>query len=191
MTHALGEIRSLCTRASRAAGYDWGLAEEAGHAAAWLEAQGAPGGEALARLCDLALGGPIRACPLRAGAALVDGPDAPPPEIALELPLLFVPFLARVCAKAEGWAFAWPGAAGRVGRESLLVSAGPEALLTARATVGIRRLPAAPEPAPRRIRAIAGAWTLARLEHVAARLLAPSDPVSRRFGAGAEGAEPD
>ena len=44
---SLNEIDSLCQKAARGAGLDWGLAEEAGFAAAWLAARGADGAAAL------------------------------------------------------------------------------------------------------------------------------------------------
>ena len=43
----LPEIQSLCFKAARGAGMEWGLAEEAAFAARWLAAAGLPGPERL------------------------------------------------------------------------------------------------------------------------------------------------
>lgn len=45
---SLSEIDSLCRKATRGAGYGWGMAEEAGRSARWLAAYGFQGPEALA-----------------------------------------------------------------------------------------------------------------------------------------------
>ena len=46
--YSLGEIDSLARKATRGAGYSWGVAEEAGKAVRWLSAYGYPGAEILA-----------------------------------------------------------------------------------------------------------------------------------------------
>ena len=43
--HTLAEIEAYLRKAARAAGLDWGLAEEAGKAARWLAAFDLPGAE--------------------------------------------------------------------------------------------------------------------------------------------------
>ena len=52
MSWSLVETRAMATKATRGAGYSWGLAEEAGFAVHWLQLNGAPGVEALARLLE-------------------------------------------------------------------------------------------------------------------------------------------
>ncbi|MFP4043155.1 MAG: DUF3726 domain-containing protein [Rhodosalinus sp.] len=82
---SLSEIEALCFKAARGAGLDWGEAEEAGWAAAWLSRAGLAGPTIiLGLLKDLAalerpVPGPGRwepraraQCPLRTGIALAD-----------------------------------------------------------------------------------------------------------------------
>lgn len=71
----LAEITATGRKAARGCGCPWGIAEEAGAAARWLEARGMPGVEALAALvseqetCCTQGGTP---CALRLGASLAD-----------------------------------------------------------------------------------------------------------------------
>jgi len=48
MSWSLGESGALALKATRGAGFDWGLAEEAAQAVVWLHARGRPG---IAALC--------------------------------------------------------------------------------------------------------------------------------------------
>lgn len=185
MTHAVGEIRSLAQRAARGAGLPWGLAEEAGYAVSWLEALGAPGVEALSRLCDLRDLGGAEICPILSGAALLDGLGLPDPAERIDIPLLVLPFIAQSLEPGAGASVRWTGAAFRLGAEALETSGGPEAVLAARAGITIEPLSLEPSPTIRWQRSLAGAWSLARLERYAARMLAPSDSTSRAEGAGA------
>ena len=50
MSWSLGEVQALAVKAARGAGLSWGVAEEAGYAVRWLQANGAPGLTALANL---------------------------------------------------------------------------------------------------------------------------------------------
>lgn len=52
MSYSLNELESMARRATRGAGYPWGLAEEAGKAARWLCVQGLPGEIFLSRLLN-------------------------------------------------------------------------------------------------------------------------------------------
>lgn len=113
---SLAEIDALGRKAARGAGFEWGLAEEAGRAARWLAAYRLPGPEALLhalRIVDGATAAhapqPDRAdwqaevaplCPIATGAALSDrardiagGAERPLAPVAV--PLLLVPFLCR------------------------------------------------------------------------------------------------
>ncbi len=121
MLCSLNEIRALATRAAHGAGLPWGVAEEAGRAACWLEARGLTGlpalDGALERLSALdwrrcfpvpegalwrADSGEIDA--LLAGMTLADRADRPLPFNAggalvlarVRWPLLAMPFLAGV-----------------------------------------------------------------------------------------------
>ncbi len=108
----LSETQALCAKAVRGAGYPWGLADEAGRAAAWLAARGLPGaalilgwatGPALSApvpaVGDWSGAGPL--CPIRAGIALADHACLPegPTGAVLRLdrmawPGLLLPFVA-------------------------------------------------------------------------------------------------
>lgn len=136
MLCSLNEIQALATKAARGAGLPWGVADEAGRAARWLEARGFEGLSALDGALDRlsapdwrrrlpipdgavwrAEGGEIDG--LFAGIALADRTGGPIPRAgagALVLsrvswPLLTIPFLATV--------------AGALG-ERLAVSPGPD-----------------------------------------------------------------
>jgi hypothetical protein len=54
--YSLSEIEALCRKASRGAGYSWGLAEDTGKAVRWLTAYGLPGSEVLAELLQKVAG---------------------------------------------------------------------------------------------------------------------------------------
>ena len=115
---SLPEIETLCLKAARGAGMDWGLAEEAGFAARWLAARGLPGPELLLAHLEARSGQPWadvgprasgdwRArgggalCPVSAGAAFSDhavGDGRTARFEALSRPLLIVPFLCQSLA---------------------------------------------------------------------------------------------
>ena len=121
MLCSLNEIRALATGAARGAGLPWGVAEEAGRAARWLEARGLAGLSALDGALDRLSAPDWRRCfpipegavwqgesgeidGLLAGMTLADRAHGPLPFAgggALVLagvrrPLLAVPFLAGV-----------------------------------------------------------------------------------------------
>lgn len=121
MLCSLNEIRALATGAARGAGLPWGVAEEAGRAARWLEARGLAGLSALEGALQCLSAPDWRRCfpvpegavwraeagemdGLLAGMTLADRADGPLPFSgggALVLsrvrrPLLAVPFMAGV-----------------------------------------------------------------------------------------------
>lgn len=125
---SLSEIEALGTKAARAAGFDWGLAEEAGWATARLAGLGLEAPELLLRLLEAPRGATPRPgaghwgtghwgtghwgaggqplCPILAGAAMADhaglpdGPLAGPLLLApLPCPAFLVPFAARAAAR--------------------------------------------------------------------------------------------
>ncbi|SMX50711.1 DUF3726 domain-containing protein [Maliponia aquimaris] len=130
------EVEQLCLKAARGAGMSWGLAEEAGFAAAWLAMRGLDGpGVLLAQLrdamdrpwheiCPVVAPGRFQAaeggclCPIALGAALCD--HARLPETALDEtplrvgpvnhPVLLLAFLSDL-AQARGGCVRldWPG----------------------------------------------------------------------------------
>ncbi|MCF3972115.1 DUF3726 domain-containing protein [Paracoccus salsus] len=129
------EIEQLCLKAARGAGMSWGLAEEAGFAAAWLAARGLDGpGILLAQLtladgrpwdeiCPLVAPGRFAAedsgclCPIALGSTLCDHaalPQASMENAPLRLgpvscPLLLLPFLSAVAtARRQSLCLRWP-----------------------------------------------------------------------------------
>ena len=135
-TLSLNEIESLCLKAARGAGMSWGLAEEAGFAAAWLAKRGIDGPTALlsqlkgaaglawGEICPVVEVGAMRPlgdgclCPIALGAALCD--FAALPEMAMtqaplqvgpvSQPILLLPFLsALAAARGEVVEFNWSG----------------------------------------------------------------------------------
>ncbi|MGB8621220.1 MAG: DUF3726 domain-containing protein [Paracoccaceae bacterium] len=121
------EIEQLCLKAARGAGMSWGLAEEAGFAAAWLAMRGLDGpGALLAQLrqakdrawreiCPVVAPGRFQAvdggclCPIALGAALCDHarlPETAMKETALRVgpvnhPVLLLAFLSDL-ARTRG-----------------------------------------------------------------------------------------
>lgn len=127
---SLSEIHAACLKAARGSGLPWGLAEEAGMAAAWLASAGLPGPELMLQLLDQSVREPpvvapgswsaaqgTRICPIAAGAALSD--FAALPEgigrgrltiAALAFPAIILPFAARVARRAgQPIDVEWPG----------------------------------------------------------------------------------
>lgn len=121
MLCSLNEIRALATGAARGAGLPWGVAEEAGRAARWLEARGLAGLAALEGALERLSAPDWRRCfpvpegavwraeagemdGLLAGMTLADRANGPLPFDAggalvlarVRRPLLAVPFLAGV-----------------------------------------------------------------------------------------------
>jgi len=130
------EVESLCLKAARGAGLDWGMAEEAGQAARWLAALGIEGPAALLRHLTAAIGRPASnprsvavlepvgadpLCPIHLGATLSDlgkldrgmgvGPVA--------TPILLVPFLARVAGSGQSTEMLWDGGRVVIGRHGV------------------------------------------------------------------------
>ena len=136
------EIGQLCLKAARGAGMSWGLAEEAGFAAAWMAARGLDGpGALLAQLrgamgrpwhaiCPVVAPGAFRAgdggdgagvCPIALGAALCDHARLPQTAMdptALHIgpvnrPVLLLGFVSQLaCTRGSAVRLTW--ARGRV-----------------------------------------------------------------------------
>ena len=194
----LGEIEALCQKAARGAGFDWGLAEEAGRAARALAAAGLPGPEVLA--AALAAGpaaaprvapgrwtgaGPL--CPLRTGAALADFallPEGPARGLTLtpvRAPLFLLPFAALAAARWGGaLRLDWGAGAGLAGAGRLRAGG---LLLAPVAAVRIGAGPA-PRPAPQATGRAVAPGARAVLEALALATTVPASAASRT-GAGA------
>lgn len=155
---SLSEIHATCLKAARGSGLSWGLAEEAGMAAAWLASAGLPGPELMLQLLDQPLRehpivapGSWRAaegasvCSVAAGAALSD--FAALPEgigrggltiVALAFPAIILPFAAQVARRTgRSIAVEWPGFRASLAPEGYRIAAtsGIEVAL-ANATLG-------------------------------------------------------
>ncbi len=138
------EIAQLCLKAARGAGMSWGLAEEAGFAAAWMAGRGLDGpGALLAQLqdatgrpwreiCPLVAPGVFQAegggglCPIALGSALCDHahlPETAMDETALRVgpvnhPVLLLAYLSDLARRRDGTVrLVWP-------RGTVLLTAG-------------------------------------------------------------------
>lgn len=205
MTWSLNEIEALSRKATRGAGYSWGLAEEAGRAVRWLEVRSLPGaaalvghlramdGQALNALTpDLetwaAPGG--AACPILAGTMLADGlagGDTDELDLpAVNAPLLLLPFLSWM-AEAQDRAVALDLA-------DTAIALGPDGMLYASGTITAPgagpvtlQFGASPLGAPitEGLRSACDAAIVAALNTFAHRTYAPATEESRLAGAGA------
>jgi hypothetical protein len=146
LARSLAEVDHLAVRATRGAGYPWGLADEAGRAVRILAESGMDGCPLLARLIGmvgpLALhtlaprrldtrwdgnGGPL--CPIRCGASLSDMARSIPADgLALNrmlVPALLLPFAFDVAhARDEPVTLSWRGGIVGIGPDGLPRAAG-------------------------------------------------------------------
>lgn len=202
---SLNEVEALAKKATRGAGYPWGLAEEAGKAVRWLCAADIDGCAALAGLMSESDGMSLpdrtprpgtvwtspgnRLCPLLAGVALSDFADSlAEHEIRLEnvaRPILLAPFaaLSAQCLKAPV-ALEWDDARVATDGASLAV-AGDIGAASASVVVKIGSRPERGEAQPARSRAAPGTETLETLNRLSHRTYAPATEASRLSGAGA------
>lgn len=177
---SLGELQSLCAKATRGAGRAVGTAEDAGHAVRWLCARGAAGAEALLALLRAtdgmdttalvgALPGAVHVdegalCPLALGGFLSDSGFVPQGPIGpVYAPLLLRPFLAHI-----------PPYGVEIMTERTTVA--PQSIRL------MRRETACP---PVHARAQISVESLAALQGFAARTYAPETDQRRAKGAGA------
>lgn len=132
MICSLNEIEAETRKAARGAALSWGLAEEAGKAARWLEMHGIRSvplfaalfegyaGRGYAALATMSTAGCWRApggmlCPVIAGAGLLDRADEIAAGRAIDMaeigwPVLLAPFAAATAkATGVGIALEWPG----------------------------------------------------------------------------------
>lgn len=211
---SLNEVEAMGKRAARGAGLSWGLAEEAGKAARWLNAHGFPGVEQLADILtrndnqNYAELAPVdtdgiwqapagRLCPLITGAALSDRATEIADGRVIELgrtsqPLLLVPYAAGV-ARLTGMIIA-------IGWDDVIMTLMPDReiivgdrdMLTARSTDSVHCQCAGDvdEPVASVDGPIASVDELAapawsRLAAFAQRTFAPATEASRLSGAGA------
>ncbi len=201
MTFSLNELEAMAKRATRGAGYPWGLAEEAAKATRWLAATGLDGAHALAALLrqdfasDLTGHTPNAAwrsaealCPLATGAALSDGApllrNGPVTLHNAAAPLLILPFAASAARQLNTNVTLTCGATTAITDGCALTLSGPLPDLAdpfdihlggTLTTVLPHKSRAAPDP---------DAWQI--LTQFAHRTYAPATEESRRLGAGAD-----
>jgi len=203
MSFALNEIEATAKRATRGAGYDWGLAEDASKGVRWLCAQGLDGAGALAALlssgfaADLprhrprtlrdAWSGEETLCPLATGTALSDCAaqlvQAPVQMGPVAQPLLVLPFAAMaarrlkrcVTVTTDGFTAVTDGATIRI--TGALPNTASDLLVKAGGALEH------PRPTQTRAEPAADAWdTLNQFAH---KTYAPATEQSRLRGAGA------
>jgi len=207
MSLSLNELESLARKAARGAGYDWGLAEEAGRAVRWLACHRVAGAEALClvlaarqegRLCmpvidnlrgGASAWGALVLCPIALGAAICDF-GVLPDQVdfgRVAVPLLLVPAVSAFAARSgqavqlsAGGLSYWCDADG-----ASLAAANP-ILPDADVTLKIRPGPARTGGQPGHSRAVVAAGVLGQLTDFAHRTYAPATQASRA-GAGASG----
>lgn len=192
MSYALNEIEATAKKATRGAGYSWGMAEEAAKATRWLCAQGLDGSKALAevlRAADQTKAG--AGCPLMAGAALCDRADSwAGTGVRLGkviVPAMLLPF-AALAARHLGSVVTveWHGVLASTDGQALCLGIAQEALLMQTAAgVTVRVGGQINHALPHHSRATptdADRGTLNRFAH---RIYAPASEESRLKGAGA------
>lgn len=104
LTVSLAEVDAMAKKATRGAGFSWGMAEEAGFACRWLAAHGLPGPETLLRVLSEAP--PTARCPLTRGTSIADRAQALLDGEALRVsdvyaPLLVLPFVAQIARRHD------------------------------------------------------------------------------------------
>jgi hypothetical protein len=196
------EFETLCGKAARGAGLDWGLAEEAGKAAGWMYIRGINAASALVKAISSApspapicgddnWGGQTPICPIHTGAALVDyaGLNALPSRITnLRQPVMIIPFLA-MAADLMGCQFDLLCNDIRlsVTAQAIIGAADDLCALTGLdcATVQITAAAITAQPDHKPQFAVVDPSAIAALDALGARTYVPATESSRQSGAGA------
>ncbi len=203
MSYSLNEIDTLCRKAARGTGLDWGHAEDAGKAARWLQARDLPGAECLLTCLEAGdaarpievqgaewrADGPL--CPIVAGASLCDHAELLADQAVtlhdVRAPLLLAPFAAAAAARmGRAIRLAWQDAALTFGPAARFD--GSRTALRAPAAGRVTWGPAedaASDEGPRTSRAHLPRDIYDRLDALARRTYAPATEESRAAGAGA------
>lgn len=186
MSWSLGEAKALAIKAARGIEIPWGMAEEAGFAAHWLQSFGAPGLAALADCLewhDSKPPTPHDLCPISIGTAISDAGRGVPENLGrVRNPLLLAPFIAA--CSPSGMVLRWEGADLVLSEAGLVSAAAREALLIRETDCLSQRGVAQVANAATRVPETE-ADAMARLTHFAARTYAPATEASRLSGAGA------
>ena len=210
MTWSLNEVEGLARKAARGSGLSWGLSEEAGKSARWLESKGLPGAEILSALLTLndgksyeticpeatsghwdAKGGHL--CPLIAGTTICDHASDLKAGHDIDLgkttyPMLLLPLIAGA-ARLSGKVIevTWQGMTAIVTADGDIGFSEDTALLASEVeAVSIRATEAqADNVLAQRLRVDIPGDIAAALGAFAHRTYAPDTPESRLAGAGA------
>lgn len=186
MSWSLGEVKALAIKAAHGVGMPWGMADEAGYAARWLQANHAPGLAALASylqwrdgLDEIDYG----LCPISLGTAIMDAQRDVPSHLGrVRQPLLLAPYLAGTVP--AGVALNWDENTMIVSEAGLATTAPRDALLTTESDC--ETSPAMSQIGLTAMRVPGSeAEAIEVLEHFAHRTYAPATEASRLSGAGA------
>ncbi|HVI89934.1 MAG TPA: DUF3726 domain-containing protein [Dongiaceae bacterium] len=195
MRPSLNEIEIESRKAARGAGLAWGLAEEAGHAIAWLAERGVNALPALLETLDASQNGDNFGDPLLAGTMIADRAQMLAEGevfayLQIRWPVLILPFMA-MAARLTGRSIVLQHEDGvwsvRPGREDagLLVAAVKKPRIVA-VKCRAEELPlreAVETPPAMRLEIDDRTWE--SLELLAHRTYVPASEESRRLGAGA------
>lgn len=205
MTFSLNEVEATAKKATRGAGYPWGLAEEAGKAVRWLCAQGVDGCGTLAEMLRqfdgakfdaiapntkgadwIASGGTL--CPLMTGTAMSDRAsaieNAPVRAKQVAVPELLFSFAASVAAQCKSViTLEWPGGSAVTDGRCLCLQGEPAGHSADWVRIQCGGTLSAPNAQETRAAPKAQVWdTLNAFAH---RTYAPATEESRLKGAGA------
>ncbi len=210
MSRSLNEVETIAWKATRGAGYPWGIAEEAAAAIRWLAGRGIDGCLQLASLLERTDGSKLEdwspdpgevwsapggvLCPLMAGAALSDHArqllQRPLEFGQMASSVLFLPFAGWAAARiGANLQVTWSGGSSLTDGVGLALQGDPGWDLCG---VMVAVSGDVPESCPGASRAFPDPQAWDRLNEFARRVHAPASETSRRFGAGgADGIDDD
>lgn len=203
MSFSLNEMEATAKRATRGAGYSWGLAEEAAKAARWLCVQGLDGSTDLARVLERRFSeqptlhrpqttagvwhGKNDLCPLASGALLSDCAqrlkDGPIEMRQVAAPLVLLPFAALAAKQLKRSVRVECDDVVAVTDGTNLDLQGTPPAVAQRVTVSICQETAKPSRLLSRSHPAAQSWEA--LNRFAHKTYAPATEESRALGAGA------
>ena len=206
--YSLNEIDATAKRAARGAGLPWGIAEEAGKCARWLEANGLPGSETMLALlvkidgtdCHqnspnvgsevwTAQSGTL--CPLMTGTAISDHAAQIAAQGSAKLgpvssPLLLLPFVAATASRTGSQIeVSWQGTKATVSAKAVVIESADTLTSDKAEAVECRLVDGAKIDDTANERCVIEASTWAELGKLGHRTFAPDTEASRLAGAGA------
>jgi hypothetical protein len=185
MSYSLNEVEAMARKATRGAGHEWGVAEDAAKAVRWLCAQGIDGVAALSAVLMSEERG--AACPLLVGLELADRAarlrEVPFKGAHLAHPVLLLPFAAMAARQVGRTVWIDCDGADAVTDGHFLAVTGEFPPYATRVNILVEGVLTAPLPRQTRARPNPEAW--AALGHLAHKTYAPATEESRLRGAGA------